>query len=125
MCRGPDLVLRSAHREDGRLTLRSGADYEATLRVDPGSDEGPISLEAMAHLPRPLFSHLNSFCDLEVFGHRRLSLSFSPCPATLIEVRPADYPVGRPIRLAFRDAQGGFHVVEASSGEKGPFRELA
>ena len=79
----------------------------------------------MARLPHPVFSHLNSYCDLEVSGHRRLSLSFSPCPETLIEVRPADYPTGRPLRLAYRDAQGGFHVVEATNGEKGPFRALA
>ncbi|MHC4505798.1 MAG: hypothetical protein ACYTFI_21050 [Planctomycetota bacterium] len=38
---------------------------------------------------------------------------------------PFDYPVGRPARLAYRDADGGFNIVEASSGEKGPFRRLA
>ena len=101
------------------------ADYEAILRIDPGPEGGSIRLEAMARLPLPVFSHLNSFCDLEVSGHRGLSLSFSPCPEMLIDVRPADYPTGRPLRLAYRDARGGFHVVEATSGEKGPFRELA
>ncbi len=33
--------------------------------------------------------------------------------------------MGRPLRLAYRDAGNRFHVVEAASGEKGPFRELA
>lgn len=37
---------------------------------------------------------------------------------------PADYPTGRPARLAYRTASR-FIVVEAHSGEKGPFRELA
>jgi hypothetical protein len=60
-----------------------------------------------------------------VAGHARLALSFSPCPDQVIEVRPADYPVGRPLRFAYMDAKGGFHVVEGTSGEKGPFRELA
>ena len=38
----------------------------------------------------PIFLHLNSFCGLEVWGHRRLVPSFSPFPGTLIEVLPAD-----------------------------------
>jgi hypothetical protein len=68
---------------------------------------------------------LNSFCDFEVRGHRRLSLDFSPCPGNPIEVRPFDYPFGRPSRFAFLDADQLFRVVEATSGEKGPFRTLA
>jgi hypothetical protein len=121
---GPGLVLRSVLREGDWQALRYRADYEAMLRVDPGPEVRPILLEAMARLPRPIFSHLNSFCDLEVWGHGQLALSSSPCPERLIEVRPADYPTGRPLRLAYLDARGGFHVVEAASGEKGPFREL-
>ena len=35
-----------------------------------------------------------------------------------------DYPVGRPARLAYLDSKQIFHVVEASSGEKGPFKTL-
>jgi hypothetical protein len=121
---GPGLFLQSAGRDANGPFLRYRADYEATLRVDPDSEGGPVRLEAMAHLPRPVFSHLNTFCDMRVSGSRHLALSFSPCPETQIEVRPADYPSGRPLRLAYLDAQGGFHVVEAASGEKGPFREL-
>ena len=40
-------------------------------------------------------------------------------------MKPSDYPVGRPARLAYWDAENRFHVVEAHSGEKGPFKELA
>ena len=36
-----------------------------------------------------------------------------------------DYPLGRPARFAFVEADRTFRVVEASSGEKGPFRTLA
>jgi hypothetical protein len=50
---------------------------------------------------------------------------FSPCPDKPIDVLPTDYPAGRPARFAYLDAAGIFHVVEASSGEKGPFHELA
>ncbi len=120
-----ELRMKSSSQDAGRAEIRYGADYEAVLAVDPGPDEGPVVLEATARLPRPIYSHLNSFCDLEVSGHRRLSLSFSPCRGRRFEVRPFDYPTGRPLRLAYRDAEGWFRVVEASSGEKGPFRELA
>jgi hypothetical protein len=36
-----------------------------------------------------------------------------------------DYPFGRPARFAYVDEARRFRVVEASSGEKGPFRVLA
>jgi hypothetical protein len=124
MRNGPDLVLQSVVRDANRLFLSYRADYEAILRVDPGAEGGPVRVEAMARLPHPVFSHLNAFCDVRVSGSRQLAISFSPCPDTIITVRPADYPTGRPLRLAYRDAQGGFHIVEAASGEKGPFREL-
>ncbi len=32
---------------------------------------GPIVLEVTACLPRPIESHLNSFCDVEVTGCKR------------------------------------------------------
>jgi len=120
-----DLRLGSAVQKGDGLDLRYQADYEASLRIGPDIEGAPIVLEATARLARPINSHLNSFCDIEVSGHRRLSLSFSPCPNERVEVLPADYPVGRPLRFAYVDALNGFHVVEATSGEKGPFRELA
>ena len=72
-----------------------------------------------------VYSHLNSYCDIEVRGQRRLALEFSPCPGVPVEVRRYDYPVGRPARFAFVDQDRTFRVVEASTGEKGPFRTLA
>jgi hypothetical protein len=86
---------------------------------------GAIAVDAATRLDRPVYSHLNAFCDVEVRGHRRLFLEFSPCPGTLIEVQAFDYPVGRPSRFAFVSADWTFSVVEATSGEKGPFRTLA
>jgi hypothetical protein len=121
----PHIRLVSAGRQEGWLSLRYRTEGEARLRVAPDEGRGPIRLESYTHLSRSIDSHLNGFCDIDVSGHRRLFLSFSPCPDRRIEVRPADYPVGRPMRVAYLGARGGFHVVEASSGEKGPFRELA
>jgi hypothetical protein len=95
------------------------------LRLDPLHAEGDFTIEATTSLPQPVFSHLNSFTELQITGHRKLSLSFSPCADDRIEVKPADYPVGRPARFAYVDSQRDFHLVEASSGEKGPFHELA
>ncbi len=113
--------------EDGsyRLSYIFPGQGPGSLRAafEPGTDA--IVLEAAARLDRPVFSHLNAYCDVEVRGHRRLSLEFSPCPGTLVEVRRQDYPFGRPARFAFVSADRAFRVVEATSGEKGPFRTLA
>jgi hypothetical protein len=87
--------------------------------------EGPIDITAHCELPGQVYSHLNSFADLTVHGHQALSLEFSPCPGVPIEVTPSDYPVGRPRRFAYLSRSGEFCVVEATSGEKGPFRSLA
>ena len=83
-------------------------------------------LRIVAHTPirQDTFSHLNTFCYFEVYGHRKLSLSFSPCPDDEVQVLPSDYPTGRPARVAYLDEAGEFRVVEAISGEKGPFRKL-
>jgi hypothetical protein len=97
----------------------------ATLRVNADPQSGTIAIEAMSRLERPIYSHLNSFCDFEIRGHTRLSLEFSPCPGVAIDVRPFDYPFGRPARFAFLDENAVSWVVEATSGEKGPFRTLA
>jgi hypothetical protein len=82
-------------------------------------------VEATCELPRDVYSHLNSFTELHVTGHKVLSLRFSPCPDVPVEVTPSDYPVGRPRRFAYFDGVDELHVVEATSGEKGPFRPLA
>ena len=97
----------------------------ATLRVQADPQAGSITVEANTTVRRLVYSHLNSYCDFEVRGHRRLALEFSPCPGVPVEVRKFDYPAGRPARFAFVDKDGIFRVVEASSGEKGPFHTLA
>lgn len=120
---GRSLQLVGASSSSTSVDLRYKADYEASLHVEDTG--GTTRLEATAALPTSIWSHLNGFCDVNVLGHRRLSLAFSPCPDVQIEVRPMDYPFGRPLRFAFLDASGRFRIVEATSGEKGPFRELA
>jgi hypothetical protein len=125
---GPEPRLRIS-RFDGE---RSGVlfydfrDQEpATLRVQAEPMTGSIVVDASTKLIRTVYSHLNAYCDFEVRGHRRLELEFSPCAGLPIEVRKFDYPTGRPARFAFVLEDRTFRVVEATSGEKGPFRTLA
>lgn len=90
----------------------------------PTKTGGPIEITGYSTLDKPIYSHLNSFCRLSIYGHRRLQLEFSPCGALRFDPKPADYPTGRPARFAYCDAERNFHVVEATSGEKGPFESL-
>lgn len=136
----PTILVPAGEREGPRPRFRRGIRpgeqssllfYEfpgqgpASLRIDAGPGAGAVAIDAATRLKHPVQSHLNTFCDIEIRGHRRLSLSFSPCPEARIEVRPFEYPVGRPARFAFVEADRTFRVVEASGGEKGPFRTLA
>jgi hypothetical protein len=103
--------------------------YENTLgssglRVSASGDDG-AEIETVTRIPEPVYSHLNTFCEISLAGHSKLAIAFSPCPEKRIEVLPMDYPVGRPARLAYVDAHEVFHVIEATSGEKGPYHELA
>jgi hypothetical protein len=125
---GPEPRFRDGRRigeRSCRLAYHFPGQGPATLRAVVEPDTGAIALEAATRLDRTVFSHLNAFCDVELRGHRRLALEFSPCPGALIEVRHFGYPAGAPARFAFVSADRTFRVVEATSGEKGPFRTLA
>jgi hypothetical protein len=96
----------------------------AILRLATPSGD-TLHIEAETVLPAAVYSHLNSFCAMEISGHHRLFIAFSPIPEQRIEVTFSEYPVGRPSRFAYLDGAYDLHVVEAESGEKGPFTELA
>jgi hypothetical protein len=97
---------------------------DAKFYLHGGQSSDAVEFSCYTRVERDTYSHLNSFTVLEVVGHEQLSLIFSPCPETNIDVLPADYPTGRPARFAYLDGTGKFLVVEASSGEKGPFHPL-
>jgi hypothetical protein len=125
---GPEPRLRGAVKiDDWSWDLAYEFPGQGTARLFLAQDPKGrlISIDAVTRLERPVFSHLNSYCDVEVRGHHRLALQFSPCAQARIEVVPHDYPFGRPARFAYVDQARRFRVVEASSGEKGPFRTLA
>jgi hypothetical protein len=97
----------------------------SAIEVSSTADTSGVEVAAYSVVERDTYSHLNSFCVIDVRGHQKLSIAFSPCQQTLVDVLPADYPTGRPARFAYLDQFEMFHVVEAASGEKGPFRRLA
>ncbi|MDQ3336370.1 MAG: hypothetical protein M4D80_14470 [Myxococcota bacterium] len=105
-------------------TYHYAGDEPAIVRVAALSDE-VLHVEAETVLATAVYSHLNHFCAMQISGHRRLFLAFSAIPTQRIEVTYSEYPVGRPSRFAYVDAARELHVVEAESGEKGPFTELA
>jgi hypothetical protein len=125
---GPEPRLRRAV-SDGQRSCVFEYDFPgqgpAELRARADAATGAITIDATTVLEQVVYSHLNSYCDIEVRGQHRLALEFSPCPGLPIEVTRYDYPVGRPARFAFVQQDRTFRVVEASTGEKGPFRTLA
>ena len=115
-------VIAWQREKDGAL-FQYGGTFPSALSVREESDS--VQIESFTKLDQDVYSHLNAFSEISIKGQASLALEFSPCPDARIEVLPSDYPTGRPARSAYLDANGIFHVVEASSGEKGPFHELA
>jgi hypothetical protein len=114
--------LKSRSLSAGVHTVRYA---DGTTVLLPLSTAERMDITTYVPLARDTFSHINTYCELVIFGHQSLSLSFSPAPETKIDVLPFDYPIGRAARFAYLDETETFSVVEASSGEKGPFRTLA
>jgi hypothetical protein len=125
---GPEPRLRLS-QVDGDRSCALVYDFQghgpAELHAQVDARAESVAVEAHTTLMQTVYSHLNSYCDVEVRGHRRLELEFSPCMGRPIAVSKFDYPIARPARFAFVDENRVFRVVEATSGEKGPFRILA
>ncbi|MCU1280754.1 MAG: hypothetical protein JWM53_4300 [bacterium] len=111
--------LVSKLRDSARWSL-SYKDEDASV-LDVTTHDGAIEVDARSRLARPIFSHVNSFTELTVQGHQKLSVSFSPAPQQRIELAPAT----EPLRFAYLDASDTFHVMRASQHKRGPFTELA
>jgi hypothetical protein len=97
---------------------------QAFLRVTPRDADNAVDIEADTPVTQPTYSHLNTFCELSVAGHKKLSISFSPCPDEKFEVTYYDYPFGRPATFACLGDDGIFRILRATSSEKGPFTTL-
>lgn len=118
-----------SHRRLDRAWRTSAATYakysddgHSTLLVTQ-ADDGFV-VDAQSDVPTDIYSHLNSFTSLQ-FAGTGAQLAFSATGDTWFDIVPADYPTGRPARMATLYADGRLRVVEASDGEKGPFHTLA
>ena len=123
--RSRPLTLSAWQLDPTAIQCAFRADRRHVLQVTAGQGGAGHLIDAYTKLDESVYSHLNTFCRLTIDGHSRLGFAFAPCRDSVIEPQPADYPLGRPARFAFRTADDEFRVVEASSGEKGPFRTLA
>lgn len=114
--------VREGHDGEARAYFY---DDGARIEISRSTDDDYFDLSAFTPVSAATYSHLNTFCELEISGHDSLAIAFSPAAGSIIDVLPADYPFGRPARFAYLSETGVFRVCEAASGEKGPFRELA
>lgn len=119
----PERHLLGSSRNTDKIRIQYEDDGYSRLEISKNKMINGFKIEATSHLSKAVFSHLNSFCTLQVSCPGTLSVSFSPC-VEIVEMKLSDYPVGKPARLAYLDAGNVFHVVEANSGEKGPFKTL-
>jgi len=114
--------VEQSHNGEGDIIRYSDG---SVVEIATPTTDDLLEVAAFTPIQNDTYSHLNTYCLIEIYGHRRLSLSFSPSPSDQIDVLPADYPTGRPARVAYVDESNLFHIVEAASGEKGPFHPLA
>ena len=122
---GPERQLTGSKPNGSKMSLLYRDDDRSILTIDATDATGLLRMEAMSQIPNTVWSHLNTFAELRMTGGSQLEIVFSPCADKVIEIRLADYPRGRPARFAYVDEAGSFRVMEATSAEKGPFRELA
>lgn len=115
------LVHLERTAEGARLVHRN----DTTSWMDVGVRDGALEVDAWTHLASPIYSHLNTSTELTISGHRKLSVSFSPCAAARIEFKPFSIQGSAPSRAAYLDRDGTFRVVQARTAEKGPFTTLA
>jgi hypothetical protein len=111
--RTADGGARMVHRDD------------TTSWMEVGMRDGVLEIDSWTHLSSAIFSHLNTSTELTISGHRKLSVSFSPCAAARIDFKPFSIQGSAPSRAAYLDRDGTFHVVQARTAEKGPFTMLA
>ncbi|HEV7299498.1 MAG TPA: hypothetical protein VGN72_09060 [Tepidisphaeraceae bacterium] len=119
---GPPRHLMIRDASHSRAALHYADDGTSSLQVDAATDGAAVHIMATSTLPTAIYSHLNTFTEIHIAGHRRLSVAFSPCPQERIAFTSQD---DAPARFAYIDADRRFHIVQARASEKGPFRTLA
>ena len=110
-----------ARQHDGARWTMTYKDEDASVLEVATAPGGGVQLDGRSRLPRAIYSHGNTFAELTVQGHQKLTVSFSPLPDRRIEVPPATQPA----RFAYFDGNDTFHLVQASAEQRGPFTEIA
>src|SRR5579863_399825 len=121
---GPVRQLKSMRQSENDLFAQYGDDARSVLHVSKLEDSDTTSIDAVTQFDGPIYSHLNSFATFTIDGCRMPALEFSPCPGMKVDVETFEYPFGRPLRMAYVGTDDVFHVVQAKSGEKGPFKDF-
>lgn len=110
--KGAQRSIELVYRDDGTSVLGV---------FDTGES---LDIDAFTLLKNSVFSHLNTYLRVELEGQPGLKLEFSAVPGKPVEILPSEYPTGLPERAAYVTGDNTLHVVEASTGEKGPFTPL-
>ncbi|KFE72099.1 hypothetical protein [Hyalangium minutum] len=110
--KGAQRSIELVYRDDGTSVLGV---------FDTGES---LDIDAFTLLKNSVFSHLNTYLRVELEGQPGLKLEFSAVPGKAVEILPSEYPTGLPERAAYLTGDNTLRVVEASTGEKGPFTSL-
>ena len=113
-------ILVSRVHEAARWSFYYKDEDQSVLDVSAARD-GSVQLDGRSRLAHAIFTHDDTWAELTVQGHGKLSIAFSPLPERRIEVPPPTAPA----RFAYVDANDTFHLVQASERQRGPFTEIA
>ncbi len=113
-------ILQARQHDGARWTMYYKDEDQSVLDVSTAAG-GAVQLDGRSRLPHAIYSHGNTWAELAVQGHQKLTVSFSPVPDRRIEV-PS---VTAPARFAYVDAADTFHIVQAQERQRGPFTEIA
>jgi hypothetical protein len=120
---GPARRLVHLEQTGDRIVL--GHRDDTVSMTEFSTHNGALEIDSWTHLPAPVYSHLNTSTEVTITGHKKLAVSFSPCGDARVEFKPFSIQGDSPGRAAYLDADGSFKVVQARTGEKGPFSTLA
>jgi len=121
----PSRSIIGSLSEQNRVAISYTDDSSHILDLKTLEEGASVAIASFSKLIKPVYSHLNSYCELQVKAEQKLWITFSPCPENEIEIKKYQFPFGAPARLAYLDSNGIFKVVEADNSEKGPFKILA
>src|SRR4030095_14769477 len=97
---GPIRKVIGMNSTERELRVSNQDEDLTTLEVRADESGKKVELVSRSRLTGSIWSHLNSFAELRFLARGRISITFSPCPNTPIDVLESDYPIGRPQRVS-------------------------